>query len=211
MSDALALLPPDIRALVQSGDYAFAPEDKWRDPLKPVVLNKGRIVHGSYAAAGAVAAENSRNSAWKRTSSYREAWEGAFPHGLDAAEASGRRMTFEGVIDLVYDAITGSREVQVDCPHPDLCDQPEHTISVAVSDPDPKLLFQVVENLVGKAKETIDVNIAETRIEILMAVRDQPLGIFEMTPEEAALRQKTMMDEGIVDPTWYDPDDGEEE
>lgn len=207
MSDPLALLPEDIRALVVSGDYTVAPEDKWRDPLKPVVLNKGRIVHGSYAAAGAVAAENSKRSAWKRTSSYREAWEGAFPHGLDAAEATGRRMTFEGVIDLVYDAISGSREVEVDCPHPDVCSIPEHTITVQVSDPDPKLLFQVVENLVGKAKETIDVNVAETRIEILMAVRDVPLGLFEMTPEEAAVRQRKMMDEGIVDPAWYDPED----
>lgn len=206
----VALVPEGLRAAVKRVQV----EGKWVDledpegvepaawlevmpgqnPLRPVVRNveNGRLQPGSgrYPAAnnpavvGAVAA-------FKYSKSYREALEAAVPF-----QDPDARFSLERLIEDAFDAAEGS-------PATGKCSHCGKT-SVVTHKKDPNAIFKLIELLVGKAPQTIEVkgDISVRLQEVMQARVEAP--VLYMTTEEWTRRQEALIADGTINPEWIE-------
>jgi hypothetical protein len=211
----VALVPADMRDAVkrvQASDGAWVELDAHgtlevlpgQNPLRPVIryasdlddsTKRGQIVPGSgrYPNANDTAVM-ARSTAFKRSKSYRDAIEAAIPY--DDPEA---RHSLEQLIETAFEAAEGSPQTVV-CPHAvDGCKE-KHVVAFRK---DGNLIFKLIELLVGKAPQTVelkgDLNVT---LQEAMNARSAPLEILHMTPEEAQARKRQMVEQGIIEPEW---------
>ena len=174
----LEALSPELRVRAERGEVLLFPG---KDSLRPVVRDAvtGRIVKGS----GRPPAANdigriSKQTAYKRTRSFSEAFDSFIP--------AVRTDNPEAIISLEELITTAARvaqgeEVEVSCP---ACKHKfyEHIKANA------KLLEFLIERRVGRAKETMEVNIRSE--ELIQMLNDQSpvIEVVDITPDERAAR-----------------------
>lgn len=165
-----------------------------QNPLKPVIreMETGRIVAGSgrYPKANNPAAVGAA-SAWKRSKSYREALEKAITYEDEEA-----RFSLERLIEDAFDAAEGSPQT-VKCPH---CRKD----GLVAFKKDGNLIFKLIELLVGKAPQTIEVKgDINLKLQEVMNARQEAAVIY-MPKEEWEARERRLMEAGIINPQWLE-------
>ncbi len=208
--DALALVklvPAPLRERVRTaGGHTVNPDGELEVLVgqhrgKPVVRSAAtkRLVKGSgrYPRANDAAA-TSKETAFKRTRSYREAMEQVI--APLRAENPKAAHSLDELVDLAIEAAEGSPQL-IQCPHEDC--RKKHAVAFKKEG---QTAFKLIELMAGKAKETIEanVNVKEEKLEFLMSVRDVPVGVFAVSEEEAAERRKQLLDDGVIDADWLE-------
>lgn len=165
-----------------------------QNALKPVIreIESGRVVAGSgrYPMANNIGAIGAA-TAYKRSKSYREAIESLIPF-----EDSDARFSVERLIDDAFDAAEGSPQT-VRCPH---CNKD----GVVAFKKDGNLIFKLIELLVGKAPQTIEVkaDISARLAEVMNARQDAK--VIHMTREQWEARETRLIADGTIDPEWLE-------
>lgn len=147
----IAAAPEELQDDIRAGELEVLPGQRG----KPVVrrADNKRIVKGSGRPLRANdPAHVGTVTAYKRSNSYREAMETLIPM-FPTADA---RKSFEGMIDLMWEAAEGSPQ-QVECMH---CGKK----SAWAFKKDGALLFKMIELLSGKARETKDINVEGSQL-----------------------------------------------
>lgn len=199
----LALLDPEIRERVESGELYAVPG---RKPDRPWVRRSDnhRVVQGQ-APNTPDPAETGRRTAAKQTASYRNALELFIP----LFKEDGQKQSFERLIEQFVWAIEGyPTEVRFDCPHPEECTlkgrdgQPKKHVIAFVDKPNAEMMFKLIELLSGKAAQTVNTNIrAEADIRILEH-RTQEVVVYDMSTQTAEQRKQRLIDSGVIEAEW---------
>ena len=182
--DLIAELPDELRERVISGELlAFEGKVSGRPGLrnaKTGVLVKGT---GLTPRAGDIG-ELSSKFAYKRTNAYRE----LLQHIISADNDPEKWGSFGWLVNQGLKAAEGG-DVFVDtrCPS---CDTPFKV--KAWKRPDSNAITKIMEQIIGRAQETQEINITERRIVDLL--RDETpvveINVISLSPEEAASRRK---------------------
>jgi hypothetical protein len=188
-ADILSLVPEQYRDGVLSGDFIVRPREQWWDENKPVIAraNTQRIVTGKYKNSKDPV-QASKDSAYKRTKSYREALE----HIIKVEGPADKKGTFAWLVEQAFAAAEGS-PIHVMCPHPELCPE-KNRKHLIVQKKDGNLLFRLIELLSGKAKETQEVNVKNRHLVELLTDRTpiESIEVIELTPEQMTERRKLL-------------------
>lgn len=161
MEDLIQYVPEYLIARVHAGELELLPGQREDKPVIREVAT-GRLVPGSgrYPRANDPAALG-RATAYKHSNNYRQAFELLFP--LEGGEDKPGSMAW--VAKMCREAAEGSPQ-SVNCPS---CGER----SVVAFKKDGVLLFKILELLVGKARETQDLNVkSESLIAVLNARED---------------------------------------
>lgn len=101
---------------------------------------------------------------FRETLSYREAFEQLFPAGGDVSERGSLAWWF----DQAWSAAEGSPQL-IECPHPELHKSGQSQGSkplkhIVAFKKEPNLIFKMIELAVGKASQTLNVNVNEKKL-----------------------------------------------
>ncbi len=199
----LALLDPEIREKVESGEFYAVPG---RKPDRPWVrrADNHRVVQGQ-SPNTPDPAETGRVTALKQTKSYREGLEMFLPLFKD----ENQRHSFEGLVDKFVWAIEGyPTEMKFDCPHPETCTlkgrdgQLKKHVVLFVDKPNAEMMFKLIELLAGKAAQTVNSNMrieADVRV---MEHRTQEVVVYDMSTQSAEQRKQRLIDAGVIEAEW---------
>lgn len=149
--ELFAKLTPEMQDIVKENGYKLFPG---QNENKPVVLNhSGNFVPGSGRWPNANdPVQLSKDTAYKKTNSYRQALEGIV--SLDGDE--NRKGSFLWWVAKAMEAAEGSPQ-QVACPS---CGER----SVYAFKQDGNLIFKIIELMHGKARESQDINVQSHHI-----------------------------------------------
>ena len=179
MSDnLLELVPVSVQARVESGELELLPG---QNPARPVIreVQTGRLVAGSgrYPKAND-AAQVSRDTAYKRTTSFR--------HGLEEmVQMDGpadRVGTFPWLLNQAIDEAKGY-DFEITCGD---CGSPVHVVKKRNA----MFLFKFIELLAGKARETQDLNIKSESLVAVLNTREAMGEITVHTIDPATSRSR---------------------
>jgi hypothetical protein len=196
----LEALDPETRELVEGGDILITEIGQNGRPVlidattKQFVTGTGRPQNAN--DIGQIAKE----TAFKRTNAYREAWESMFAIGGPEGARS-----FSDLVDTLWWAAQGAPQL-ADCHHAG-CGR-KH---LAVLKPDAKVLMQMVDNLVGGKKHQIEEagGIVELH-DLLTKGADgprEPVTIWEVDPRgnnSPEARKQALIDDGTIEAEWFD-------
>lgn len=178
----------------EPGDFMALEVLPGQNPLRPVIreVATGRLVAGSgrYPNANNPAAVGA-STAYKRSKSYREAIEAVIQF-----ENEDARYSVERLIDDAFDAAEGS-PTTARCPH---C----HKDGLVVQKKDGNLIFKLIELLVGKAPQTIEVkgDISHRLVEVMNATG--PATVITMSKADWEAREASLIAKGVIDPEWLE-------
>ena len=166
MEDLIQYVPDYLIARVNSGELEVLPGQRDNKPVIREVAT-GRLVPGSgrYPRANDPA-QVGRLTGYKHSKNYREGFELLFP--LDGDESKSGSLAW--IAKQIREAAEGSPQ-RVNCPH---CGEG----GLVAFKKDGTLLFKLLELLVGKARETQDLNV---RSESLVAILNQGVPVTEIT------------------------------
>ena len=183
----LDIIPEQFHDGVLDGTLVVKVPEMWYNPLKPVIAGAkdNHIKHGRYITAnnpGMI----SKQTAYKRKASYKEL-QGIYIGG-EPNEHEKQLISLKEIIEALWDAANGSKQL-VACPHPELHPPGskvplEHVVAFKK---DPNALFKLYENLVGKAGETMDVNINQSAL-VRMLQDPTPVSnlvVIDLPPDQA--------------------------
>lgn len=184
---------PGVTEEIARGEVIIEPG---RIPEAPVLRDATtkRLVKGSGQVSRANSPESMNRS--RAAAEYR----GKLYEMIPTDATPEQRLSFERLLDDLYDAANGSPQL-VDCPHAD-CGK-KHAYAFKK---DAGTLYKIMSNLAGEALRTEESHKTEVRIEALMQLREQPVGLIGLTVEEAHERQQRAIREGVIDATWSEQD-----
>ena len=188
---------PGAREKIDGGEWLIEPG---RDPLAPVLRDAKtkRLVKGS----GQMARANSPD-AMNRAQAAGE-YRGKFYELIPPDATPEVRHSFETLFDDLYDAAMGSPQM-VECPH-EGC----HKRHAFAFKRDAGVLYKILENLVGPGLKTEESHKTETRLEVLIQLREQPVSLVMVDSETVMATKQRAIDEGVIEASWYlvedDPD-----
>jgi len=197
-------LDDEAREMVESGEWKITGENNGRAVI--VDAGTGRWVKGTARPANANdPAEVARATAYKRTPAWREAWQNVFHLG---GEDGG--VGFEALVEKLWWAVNGAKQV-VDCPHLDC--QKKHVVAFK---PDPKVMMQMVESLIGRMSH-VEVEGKFAHLHAMLEQQGEAPSSAGMefyatdpkgpnSPEE---RRRVLEADGTLDPSWFDDEDAE--
>ncbi|MEE8519061.1 MAG: hypothetical protein V3S98_08050 [Dehalococcoidia bacterium] len=192
-------MDPETRRLVEGGDILIT-EIGQNGRAVLVDATTRQFVTGTDRPQNANdIGQIAKETAFKRTNSYREAWETMFQLGGPEGARS-----FSDLVDTLWWAAQGAPQL-ADCHHAG-CGK-KH---LAVLKPDAKVLMQMVDNLVGGKKQQIEE--AGGIVELHKMLQDggrssEPTKIWTLDPRgdnSADARKQALLDDGTIDPTWFD-------
>jgi hypothetical protein len=195
--------PDDLQDAIREGRLEVLPGQKG----KPVVRDAQtkRIVKGSGRPLRANdPASVGSKAAVRRSNSYREAVE----QMISLIPGGEGKKTFEDLFDVLWDAIEGSPQT-LECKS---CGEK----NVYYMKKDAATAFKLYENLVGKARETKDINVEGTQLTQILERRTVDVHVHgvdrnNVSAKRAAL-EVAFVDErdSDVPPVVHDPDGSEE-
>ena len=197
--DILDLVPEQFRDGVLAGSLLVQPKTRWYNSEKPVIIDAvtKRLKYGRYNTANNIG-EISKKTAYKRTSGYKEMRERYITAQGKTKESI---ISLEEIIQQLWEACMGSpQKVKVQCPHPDDCPEGggEHVVAFAFRK-DPKSLFSLYENIVGRATETAEVSVNNRHlVELLHDTTPlNDIRVIDLLPEEMYSRKALIEGESI--------------
>ena len=202
-ADLLDVLPEEVRARVLAGELRAEPG---KDRNKPVLIDAatGRLAKGTGHRPGGqhgALGEMSKKYAYKRRKGFREALETI----ISSEEDPTKPMTLGWLINrLIEDAGGGPVNVSATCPECDTKFKVE-----AYRKGDPMVLFKVAELLVGRARETQDLNISAKHVYAMLdeRVAVTELRVHAIDPEEVAARRLALQAAPMLDGDYREVDD----
>ena len=164
------LLSPELKERYDNGEIVILRREVWENPDKPVVRTVGTMypVKGTGRVKGAkLAAEASKESAWKRRGGYRRALETLVAEFKDSPDRDKAVTSMEEILEAVARTITQRG--------------------------DAKEGLHLIEILAGKAKETQEVNVNARHLHSLLnevtPVTELAIRAVDVTDIEARRKQ----------------------
>lgn len=186
------IIDENTRSKVATGEYIVWPKETWNDELRPVVREAGtnRMVKGTGKVKGTPdPAMVSRQTAYQRRKGYRYLMEDFIPPS-DLRDNPNAIISFKELVNNLIEACEGIPKA-VTCNHPGCKEQ--HTV---VLQRDPKTLYKLTENLIGRAKETQDINVTSQQLVAVLNERTpiEGLTVHTIDPSEEQRRREALRD-----------------
>jgi hypothetical protein len=194
-------LDPEVQDRIASGEVEVRADRGEKGNLILVDATSKKYVKGTDRAVGSPdMAEVGKANGYKNTTAYREAWQTMFAL---AGEAGG--VGFEALMDKVWWAANGAEQL-VACTH-DGCGK-RHMVAFK---PDAKVLFQMVESVIGRASQQVEVSGQVGHIHDILreaANDDSPIEVWSVNPQdpqgESERRKQNALDAGVVEADWFE-------
>jgi hypothetical protein len=191
-------LDPETRELVEGGDIIITEIGQNGRPVLIDATTKQFVTGTGRPKAANDIGEIAKQTAFKRTNAYREAWESMFAIGGPEGARS-----FSDLVDTLWWAAQGAPQL-ADCHHAG-CGR-KH---LSVLKPDAKVLMQMVDNLVGGKKHQIEEasGMADLHEMLQGGATGEPVTIWEVDPRgnnSPEARKQALIDDGTVDKEWFD-------
>jgi hypothetical protein len=141
---------------------------------------------------------------FKNTNAYREAWQSMFNL---AGEQGG--VGFEELMDKLWWAANGAEQL-VECAH-DGCGK-RHMVAFK---PDAKILFSMVESMIGRASQQVEVNGAVGHVHAVLREAAENASasgveVWSVNPQdpegEAERRKIALLESGDIEADWFEED-----
>jgi hypothetical protein len=190
-------LDDELRERYDAGEIKITGENNGRAVI--VDAFTGRWVKGSARPANANdAAQVGRETSFKRTNRFREAWQSVF--GLAGEDGA---IGFDALVEKLWWAVQGAPQL-AECYH-EGCNK-KH---LGVVKPDAKVLFQMAESLIGRMQQ---VEIGGTLDHLHQLLQVQPgdqegVGFYAINPkgeDSPEERKRILIDEGVIDAEWFE-------
>jgi hypothetical protein len=197
--DAARLRVPDFDERYAAGQLEVLPGQR---PEAPVVRDAETksIVKGSGKYPGAKdAAEASRETAHTRTKTHRKVIEKLV--SLDDEDPDAV-ISVRELLEALKTAVSGGTET-LKCHE---CGE----MGVYRRKIDAPTAFKLLENVGGRAAQTVFQGIEENTLEQLMLQREVAPRLFSLTPGEAEDRKRRAMEDGLVEKEWFEEGEFEE-
>ncbi len=197
----LSLLPDNLRVGVLDGTYEVLPGKSAKKPVVRRSDTKALVKGSGQYPKAPDGAEVGRATAHKQRVEYREAMQAFIPvlANVPAGERQEATRSFEALLDAAYLAAQGV-PTRVECEHLDEFGDPCRTKHIVAFKPDGNLLWRMIENLVGKATETKEIDVRAQVLQQIAERRVVDVRILDGVSEDEQRRRIDILTEsGLTD------------